>query len=265
MKPISVMLVDDNPTFLRVATRFLEAHDEVAIVGTAGGGKQALIEAQKLRPQVILLDLTMPDLMGLEAIPRLRSILPDVGIITLTLFDTDSYRQAAFAAGADDFISKRTMDNDLLPAIQDMIQTGQQCEEMTNTTLPTQEQGLMTPQRILIMEDDDQLRRLFSKALSKSGYDIYPAATIKEARELLASSQFDIFLCDINMGNDDLGTDLLREQHATLSHNGTQIIIVSGEAQYRSTCEEMGVDFYLEKPVTLSTLLTLVARLTAQE
>ena len=120
----------------------------------------------------------------------------------------------------------------------------------------------MTLPRILIMEDSADLRRLYGKAFSKSGYQVYPAATLEEARALLVENHMDVFLCDIHMGN-ERGTDLLREQAARLSENGTKVIVVSGQAQYRPFCEEMGVDFYMEKPVAIGTLLTLVERLTA--
>lgn len=263
MKPISVLLVDDNPKFLHFATRFLEAHNDVIVVGTATECDEAITQAEDLRPQVMLLDLAIPDLSSsLEAIPRLRKMLPEMGIIAVTMFDTDGYRQAALTAGVDDFVPKRTIDTDLLPAIWRLGQTDQPGEEMADSTAPNQEMDSAAARRILVMEDDEHLRRLYSKALSKSGYDVYPASTIEEARRLLASSQFDIFLCDIHMGN-GLGTDLVNEQRATLSENSTQVIMVSGQARYRAICEEMGVDFYLEKPVPVSMLLTLVERLTA--
>jgi len=135
MESVRVLLVDDNSTFLRIATRFLEQdhavtppvtpRPRVAVVGTAGGGEEALAQAERLSPHVILLDLMMPGVGGLAIIPRLRAILPDVGIIALTLLDTSSYRSAALAAGADVFIAKSAMSTDLLPAIQQVIQARQ--------------------------------------------------------------------------------------------------------------------------------------------
>ena len=123
MQPISLLLVDDNPRFLQVLTRFLHVQlsDEV-IVGTAGEGMEALVQAQNLRPQVILLDLVMPGLGALSAIPRLRSVMPDVGIIVLTVLDAKGYRKAALAAGADDFVGKASLYTDLIPAIQRLTQ-----------------------------------------------------------------------------------------------------------------------------------------------
>lgn len=122
MKPISVLLVDNNPRFLRIATRFLQEHDDVTVVGAAGGGEEALALAQDLQPDMVLIDLAMPGLSGLETIPRLRAVLPKVGIIVLTMLDINSYRQAALAAGANDLVPKVTLNTDLLPAIRRVAQ-----------------------------------------------------------------------------------------------------------------------------------------------
>lgn len=120
MRPVRILLVDDSPIFLRTLTCLLQEHhqSEVVVVGTAGGGKEALAKVQDLRPEVILLDLAMSDLSGLEMIPRLRRILPEVRIIALTLLDANDYRDAALAAGANGFVSKATLHTDLLPAIR---------------------------------------------------------------------------------------------------------------------------------------------------
>jgi DNA-binding NarL/FixJ family response regulator len=122
MKPVSVLLVDDSPFFRRLAARFLEACDDVDLLGTADGGEGALAQAQALWPQVVLLDLAMPGMSGLEVIPLLRRILPQVGIVVLTMQDSDGYREAAFAAGADDFVPKSVMNTTLLPAIRRVAQ-----------------------------------------------------------------------------------------------------------------------------------------------
>lgn len=254
MKPITVLLVDDNPTFLDIASRFLQGHEQVTVVGIANGGREAIDKAQQLQPQVILIDLAMPDLAGLDAIPVLRSLLPQVAIIALTLLDTQSYREAAFAAGADGFIAKGDLNAQLLPAIQRVAGAAQ--AEIAESS----QNGSEPSRRILIMEDDDSLRRLCTKVLEKTGYEVHQAATLQQARELIDQHTFNIFLCDIHMGR-ERGTDLLREQGDRLFQNGTQIIVMSAEGRYRSMCEQMGVEFYLEKPIAIRPLITLVDRL----
>jgi DNA-binding NarL/FixJ family response regulator len=115
---IRVLVVDDNEAFLRVATDFLRRHDDLIVVGAICGGEEALAQAQDLQPQVILIGLDMPGLTGLETISRLRKVLPDVGIIALTLLEGNAYRQAAMAAGADELVPKAELTTELLPAIR---------------------------------------------------------------------------------------------------------------------------------------------------
>jgi CheY-like chemotaxis protein len=260
MNPISVMLVDDNSVFLRVATQFLEAHDGVVVVGTAGGGEEALARVKDLQPQVILIDLAMPDLPGLQAIPRLRSALPEASIVALTAMNTKGFRRAALDAGADVFIPKVAMRADLLPAIRRLVQAGRE-EVAKLESFP--DESTTASRRILVMEDDDHLRSIFSRALRAVGYEVHPAGTVQQARDLLTQARFDVLLCDIQMGR-ERGTDFLREHATTLFTSGAQVIVVSGHAQYRDVCQEMGADFFLEKPVAIGTLTTLVDRLTLQ-
>lgn len=125
MRPISVLYVDDHHLFLRLATRFLQEQGdgEITLAGVAHNGYEALSQAQALRPHVILLDLAMPGLSGLEVIPRLQAILPEVAIIVVTGHKAEWYREVALAAGADDFVAKASLTTDLLPAIRQLART----------------------------------------------------------------------------------------------------------------------------------------------
>lgn len=124
-RPVSLLLVDDNPTFLRILRRFLETQDRtgVQVVGTAGGGAEALVMAVVRRPELIVTDLAMPDLHGLELLPLLRRLLPEAGLIALTLMRPESYEAITLAAGADAFVAKTTLESELLPAIQRVAHT----------------------------------------------------------------------------------------------------------------------------------------------
>jgi len=102
MKRISVLLADDNPTFLRIAALFLEQQPDLDVVCKAGGGKEAVAQSVSLRPAVAVIDLNMPDLHGLEAIPQIRARAPETGVVALT----------------HEFVSKNTMHTDLVPTIR---------------------------------------------------------------------------------------------------------------------------------------------------
>lgn len=117
MDKIRILLVDDSIPFLRAATDFLAACADLAVVGTARDGNEALLQAASLHPEVVLLDVHMPGLNGIEITPRLRKILPEAGIILVSIQNSEIYKDAAIAAGADDFIPKDTLINELIPAI----------------------------------------------------------------------------------------------------------------------------------------------------
>lgn len=130
---ISVMLVDDEPTFLRIAQLFLETHygQEIEILGTARDGEEALVQAQMLAPQLVLIDLHMPGLSGLQTIPLLRILYPEMRIIALTLNDSEKSRQAVMAAGGNALVSKTRMGTDLIPAVRRTM-----ADEMLNELAP---------------------------------------------------------------------------------------------------------------------------------
>ena len=86
------------------------------VIGIVREGDEILAQVLNLRPDIVLIDVSMPSLPGLEVIPRLRSALPEMGIIALALLGTDGYRQAVLEAGVDDFVPKAAMGADLLPA-----------------------------------------------------------------------------------------------------------------------------------------------------
>lgn len=116
---------------------------------------------------------------------------------------------------------------------------------------------------ILVIEDDEHLCHLYSKVLGAVGYNVHAADTLQLAHSLLNAYNYDILLCDIQMDNKQLSLDLLRQESALLDQKGTQIIMVSCQVQYRATCQDMGIEFFLEKPVAIGPLITLVNRLAA--
>ena len=117
-KPITVLLIDDNPTFLGIVQRFLKGEEGIEVIGAVESGEEALALVHRLKPDIVLTDLAMPKVSGMETILRLRAAWPNIGVIALTLLDTAGYRQAALTAGADAFVAKDSLNTDLLPTIR---------------------------------------------------------------------------------------------------------------------------------------------------
>jgi len=103
-----VFLVDDVPE-LRELIRFgMEEGSEFEVVGEAGDGRTALEGIERTHPTVVLLDLSMPDMDGLEAIPEIRALEPGIAIIVLSGFSADRMARAAEERGADGYVEKGT-------------------------------------------------------------------------------------------------------------------------------------------------------------
>ncbi|GAA0278113.1 response regulator transcription factor [Actinomadura nitritigenes] len=113
------VLVADDQTLVRGSFRVLiDTAPGLRAVGEAGTGAEAVDLAERERPDVVLMDVRMPEMDGIEATRRISRDLPDVRVLILTTFDLDSYVYAALRAGASGFLLKDTPPADLLSAIR---------------------------------------------------------------------------------------------------------------------------------------------------
>jgi DNA-binding NarL/FixJ family response regulator len=117
-QPIRVLLVDDHGMVRRGLRGFLELLDDIEIVGEAENGQQGLEAARRLRPDVVLMDIVMPVLDGIEATAAIKAELPDVEIVALTSFVEEAKVNAALEAGASGFILKDAEADDVAAAIR---------------------------------------------------------------------------------------------------------------------------------------------------
>jgi DNA-binding NarL/FixJ family response regulator len=123
---ISVLLAEDQTTVRAAFRVLLEAEDDIAVVGEAADGRQAVVATQTLRPDLVLMDIRMPDLDGLEATRRITGD-PKLGatrVLILTTFELDEYVFGSLRAGASGFLLKGGEPQDLINAIR-VIASGQ--------------------------------------------------------------------------------------------------------------------------------------------
>jgi DNA-binding NarL/FixJ family response regulator len=106
--PISVFLVDDIPELRELIKFGLEEDPGFEVIGEAGDGRSAIDGVAKTRPAAVLLDLSMPDMSGLEAIPPIREGDPDIAIIVLSGFSADRMGAHVLDRGADAYVEKGT-------------------------------------------------------------------------------------------------------------------------------------------------------------
>jgi DNA-binding NarL/FixJ family response regulator len=122
MKRITVLLADDHLVVREGFRNLLEREEGIEVVGEAKDGRQAVAMAAKLRPDVMLMDIAMPLLNGLEATRQLMKALPATKVLMLSAHSDDAYINSAAEAGAAGFLLKQTSAHDVRGAIRDVMQ-----------------------------------------------------------------------------------------------------------------------------------------------
>ena len=117
----SILLADDHAVLRSGLRLLLENQNGLKVVGEAASGLETLTLAQELQPDLILLDLSMPGLGGLEALPVLRNIAPRARTLILTMHDDPQYLRQALKNGACGYVLKKAADAELLSAIQSVL------------------------------------------------------------------------------------------------------------------------------------------------
>jgi DNA-binding NarL/FixJ family response regulator len=91
------------------------------VIGTATSAREALDLLRRITPSLVITDLVMPDVSGLEFAQQVKRQWPELGVIIMTMMDTPYHRKAALSAGADAFVAKASMDADLVPTIRSVL------------------------------------------------------------------------------------------------------------------------------------------------
>jgi DNA-binding NarL/FixJ family response regulator len=163
MESIRVLIADDHTLFRAGLVALLASIPDVEVVGEAASGQEVLVKAGELQPDVILMDIQMPDLNGIEATRQILRAQPHMGIIVLTMFKDDDSVFAAMRAGARGYILKGVDQSVMLRAVR-AVANGE---------------SLFSP------EIADRLMRYFANLRPATPPEVFPELTARE-REILA-------------------------------------------------------------------------------
>ena len=119
--PIRLLLVDDNIALRRELRGIAHGFQRMEVVGEAGDGCEALRLVRELLPDVVLMDINMPGLSGIEATRRIKSEFPDISVIGLSVHESSDVVQVMAEAGISGYLSKETAVDDLCEAIQRVV------------------------------------------------------------------------------------------------------------------------------------------------
>jgi DNA-binding NarL/FixJ family response regulator len=117
---LRVLIVDDHAVFRAGLRLLIDAEVDLEAVGEAGTARDAVLQARSLKPDVILMDVVMPDQSGLDVVPTLLHERPETKVLVLSMQDDPQYVRQAFAAGASGYIPKEAADTEVVAAIREV-------------------------------------------------------------------------------------------------------------------------------------------------
>lgn len=115
-----ILIVEDHPVVRRSLQEWLE-ENFVCCISTAASGEEAIAVAQSRAPDVVVLDIDLPGVNGIEATQRIKAIAPNTRVVILTSYEEETFRLRAAAAGANAYVPKRAMQTELLPALAALL------------------------------------------------------------------------------------------------------------------------------------------------
>jgi two-component system, NarL family, response regulator NreC len=121
---VRVLIVDDHAVVRAGLRLLLEAEDDLEAVGEAGTAKDAIFQARSLKPDVILMDVVMPDQSGIDVVPTLLHEHPETKVLVLSMQDDPQYVRQAFSAGASGYVLKEAADPEVVAAVREVANGG---------------------------------------------------------------------------------------------------------------------------------------------
>ena len=164
MEKMRILLAEDHKVVREGTRRLLESQPDFEVVGEASDGIEAVELAKKLKPEIIIMDVSMPRLNGIEATRQIKAIYPNIAILPLTGYDDDEYVFALLEAGAAGYLLKDSSGEELIEAIR-QVMTGEPVlhpkimkKVLNRLRSPVEEQSTQTAGEILSDRETEVLR-----------------------------------------------------------------------------------------------------------
>lgn len=183
MSALKVMIVDDHRVMREGLRKVLETFEDIEVVGEAGEGKEAVDRAQQIRPDVVLMDVLMPGMNGIDACHEIKSLLPGTAVLMLTASGETESVTSSLVAGADGYVLKVGGQEELVRAIR-AVGRGESVLDPSVTRIVTE--GFS---RLVTQEMDQEVRQLTPRE-KEVLLLVAQGATNKEVAEKLVLSEF---------------------------------------------------------------------------
>lgn len=256
---LRILLVDDSPEFLVVATNFLSMEAGFEVIGQCTSAKDALEMVEQLHPDLVIMDLAMPVMNGIEATRKIKEKPEAPDVIILTLYDNPEYRQLSEMAHADGFVTKSEFVVQLIPLINRLFS-----EPSAKAKVHKEK---VTMKNILIVDDSPTMRRMIKASLK--GLDeahLSEAGNGLEAIERIALERFDLMILDLNMP-DMHGLEVLSfvRRHNACKNLPILVLTTKSDETSRNAALSTGASMYMTKPFEPDVLAGNACKLLSEE
>ncbi len=180
IQPIRILIADDHPVVRDGLLAMLSTQADFEVIGEAATGKEAVTRTLELRPDVILLDLEMPELDGVLALEEIRRQMPDAQVIVLTAFDTDERILSALKSGARGYLLKGVPRQDIFQAVRTVSRGGSLLQPVVTSRLLEHIRGESTVQPLIDPLTAREREILLLVARGQSNKQIAAASAITE-------------------------------------------------------------------------------------
>jgi len=262
-RKIRVVVADDSRTALRAVCSYLEFEGQFEIVATASDGLSVLHQVERFRPDLVLTDISMPQMTGLEVAMELRKSFPELRILIFTELNGLSLRAACLQCGADGFVQKSHAGGAHGGSAQGFCP--ESANELRGSSIDSvrskkERERVMATKKILLV-DDSCTARLVNRMIfsQKTNYVLISAVDGKEAVERAKREMPDLILMDIVMPR-MTGLEACRVLKKDKETEKIPVILLTtrGEEQYVQEGYASGCSDYLTKPVNDAELLDLL-------
>jgi len=169
----SILIIDDHPLFREGLKAIIKQQDCFIVVGEAGNGQKGLQMAKKIKPDLVTVDLSLPDQSGFQLVRQIRSLLPDIRIIVISMYSRVDYIAEAFQSGATGYLVKESAAGGLLKGLE-TVASGEYfldsslSREVVNRLMesPVKEQKIKDPAYTALTPREQEVMRLLAQGLS---------------------------------------------------------------------------------------------------
>ena len=173
-----ILLADDHAILRAGLSMLIEAQPDMVVAAEAGDGEEAVAKARRTKPDVVILDLTMPGLSGFAALRQIRAECPDTHVLLLTMHDDPAYGRSLLAAGALGYVTKKVADRELLRAIR-TVREGRAFVDLTQAEA-------MLPKRTPLSAREEQVLTELARGFTHQEIADRLALSIKTVETYLA-------------------------------------------------------------------------------